>query len=307
MKQATREAFGKALEQLAIDNRDVIVIDADLAPATKTCYVKQSVPNQFYSVGIAEANMIGVGAGMALQGLKPFVSSFAMFLAGRAYEQIRNSVAYPHLNVKLCATHAGITVGEDGATHQCNEDIALMRSLPGMVVLQPCDSVETKAMMDFMLNYKGPVYIRTSRYAVDTILNEDYQFHLGDLVPIKKGKKVLFLATGIMVNEALKAVEQLNKDIAVYNVPTLKPINEKMVKDLIEQYDYIFTLEEHSIVGGLYSLICELSQGKRIIPIAINDTFGKSGTPLELMNQYGISAQAIVKKINEIGDIVYEI
>lgn len=211
MKIATREAFGEALKELVIKNNDVIVLDADLSPATKTCYAKEARPQQFYSTGIAEANMVGIGAGLAVQGLKPFVSSFAMFLAGRAFEQIRNSIAYPHLNVKLCATHAGLTVGEDGATHQCNEDIALMRVLPGMVVLQPCDANETKAMMQFMVDYDGPVYLRTSRYAVDNILDSNYKFLLGEIVPIVKGCKIAFLETGIMVNEARKAIEILAK------------------------------------------------------------------------------------------------
>lgn len=213
MKIATREAFGEALKELVIKNNDVIVLDADLSPATKTCYAKEARPQQFYSTGIAEANMVGIGAGLAVQGLKPFVSSFAMFLAGRAFEQIRNSIAYPHLNVKLCATHAGLTVGEDGATHQCNEDIALMRVLPGMVVLQPCDANETKAMMQFMVDYDGPVYLRTSRYAVDNILDSNYKFLLGEIIPIVKGCKIAFLATGIMVNEARKAIEILAKII----------------------------------------------------------------------------------------------
>lgn len=302
MKRATREAFGKALEQIVKENNDVVVLDADLAPANKTCYAKQARPDQFYSMGIAEANMVGVGAGMSLQGLKPFVSSFAMFLAGRAFEQIRNSVAYPHLNVKLCATHAGITVGEDGATHQCNEDIALMRVLPGMVVLQPCDYYETKAMMDFMVDYVGPVYLRTSRFAVNDILDESYHFHLGDLVPIKKGEKVCFLATGIMVDEAKKAMELLKKDginPAIYNVPTLKPINKIMLKDIVEQYDYVFTLEEHNVIGGLYSIVSEIIHEKMIYPIAINDTFTESGMPLELMEKYGIDAKSIVKSVKE--------
>lgn len=181
MATATREAFGQALKDIVINNEDVIVLDADLSPATKTCYAKEARPQQFFSVGIAEANMVGMGAGLAVQGLKPFVSSFAMFLAGRAFEQIRNSVAYPHLNVKLCATHAGITVGEDGATHQCNEDIGLMRILPGMVILQPCDAIETRAMVNFMVDYKGPVYLRTSRFAVDDVYAQDYEFHLNKI------------------------------------------------------------------------------------------------------------------------------
>lgn len=213
MAIATREAFGQALKDIVIENKDVVVLDADLSPATKTCYAKQSRPEQFFSAGIAEANMVSMGAGMAASGLKPFVSSFAMFLAGRAFEQIRNSVAYPHLNVKLCATHAGLTVGEDGATHQCNEDIALMRVLPNIVVLQPCDAIETKAMMKFMVDYDGPVYLRTSRLAVDDVFDGSYEFHLGDIIQIYEGKKIVFLATGIMVNIAKNAIKELKNKI----------------------------------------------------------------------------------------------
>lgn len=304
MAIATREAFGQSLKEIVIENQDVIVLDADLSPATKTCYAKEARPNQFFSAGIAEANMVGMGAGLAAQGLKPFVSSFAMFLAGRAYEQIRNSVSYPHLNVKLCATHAGLTVGEDGATHQCNEDIALMRVLPGMVVLQPCDAVETKAMMKFMVDYNGPVYLRTSRYAVDDVLDTGYQFNLGDIVPVIKGKKIALLATGIMVNEAKKAVQVLNEQgicPSIYNVSSLKPIDVKQLNTIANEYDYIFTLEEHSIIGGLYSLVCEnLRCIKQIYPIAIQDVFGESGTPKELMKKYKIDADYIISSVKRV-------
>lgn len=301
MATATREAFGQALKDIVINNEDVIVLDADLSPATKTCYVKEARPQQFFSVGIAEANMVGMGAGLAVQGLKPFVSSFAMFLAGRAFEQIRNSVAYPHLNVKLCATHAGITVGEDGATHQCNEDIGLMRILPGMVILQPCDAIETRAMVNFMVDYKGPVYLRTSRFAVDDVYAQDYEFHLNKIVPIIKGEKVALLATGIMVNEAKKAINELNKlgiYPSLYNVHTIKPINIKQLNAIANQYNMLFTLEEHSIIGGLYSTVCEcLSNRVKIYPIGIRDTFGESGTPEELMKKYKIDKEAIVSCI----------
>ena len=304
MAIATREVFGQSLKEIVIENQDVIVLDADLSPATKTCYAKEARPNQFFSAGIAEANMVGMGAGLAAQGLKPFVSSFAMFLAGRAYEQIRNSVSYPHLNVKLCATHAGLTVGEDGATHQCNEDIALMRVLPGMVVLQPCDAVETKAMMKFMVDYNGPVYLRTSRYAVDDVLDTGYQFNLGDIVPVIKGKKIALLATGIMVNEAKKAVQVLNEQgicPSIYNVSSLKPIDVKQLNTIANEYDYIFTLEEHSIIGGLYSLVCEnLRCIKQIYPIAIQDVFGESGTPKELMKKYQIDADYIISSVKRV-------
>lgn len=300
---ATREAFGQALKEMALNDKDIIVLDADLSPATKTCYVKEAVPEQFYSAGIAEANMVSMAAGLASMGLKPFVSSFAMFLAGRAFEQVRNSVAYPHLNVKLCATHAGITVGEDGATHQCNEDIALMRVLPGMVVLQPCDAIETKQMIQFMAEYDGPCYLRTSRKAVENINCEDYEFQLGKLVEIKKGKDVVLLATGVMVSEALKAIEELNHMgiyPALYNVPTIKPLQVHQLQKIINQYKNAFILEEHSVIGGLYSAICEsIDYCHRVYSVGICDTFGESGTPEELMRKYKIDAQAIVQYVEE--------
>ena len=301
-KMATRDAYGKALVKLGQINDNVVVLDADLSKSTKTNDFCKAFPSRFFNMGIAEQNLIGAACGFAKAGKIPFASSFAMFATGRAFEVIRNSVAYPHLNVKLCATHAGITVGEDGATHQCNEDIALMRVLPGMVVLQPCDYYETKAMMDFMVDYVGPVYLRTSRFAVNDILDESYHFHLGDLVPIEKGEKVCFLATGIMVDEAKKAIELLKEEginPAIYNVPTLKPINKIMLKDIVEQYDYVFTLEEHNVIGGLYSIVSEIIHEKMIYPIAINDTFTESGTPLELMEKYGIDAKSIVKSVKE--------
>lgn len=308
MKTATREAFGQALKEVVVENEDVIVLDADLSPATKTCYAKEARPQQFFSAGIAEANMVGMAAGLAVQGLKPFISSFAMFLAGRAFEQIRNSVAYPHLNVKLCATHAGLTVGEDGATHQCNEDIALMRVLPGMTVLQPCDATETRAMIQFMVNYDGPVYLRTSRYAVEDVFDEHYEFHLGEIVPIVKGKKVALLATGIMVDEAKKAMDILHEhgvEPSLYNVSTLKPINQKQLKEIEKQYDMIVTLEEHNIIGGLYSTVCENIASNKVYPIAIKDTFCESGSPKALMKKYGLDQETIANLILEQGGNKY--
>lgn len=300
MATATREAFGQALKDIVVEHKDVIVLDADLSPATKTCYAKKERPQQFFNAGIAEANMVGMGAGLAVQGLKPFVSSFAMFLAGRAFEQIRNSVAYPHLNVKLCATHAGLTVGEDGATHQCNEDIALMRVLPGMVVLQPCDAMETKEMIKFMVHYHGPVYLRTSRYAVDDVFDSHYKFCLGDIVPVIKGTKIALLASGIMVNEGKKAIEILNKHHiypSLYNVHTIKPLNLERLEKINSTYDVIITLEEHSIIGGLYSAVCECITSNNVYPIGIRDTFGESGTPTELMKKYEIDKNAIVSYV----------
>ncbi len=304
-KIATREAYGLALLEVAKEDKDIVVLDADLSAATKTVYVKKELPSQFFNAGIAEANMVTMAAGFATSGLKPFASSFAMFLAGRAFEQVRNSIAYPHLNVKLCATHAGITVGEDGATHQCNEDISLMRTLPGMVVLQPCDAIETREMVKFMANYEGPCYMRTSRYATEQIHDENYSFELSDIELLDKGNHVALLASGIMVQEAKKAINQLVKlgiKPSLYNVSTIKPINEQQIHEIFETYSTIITLEEHSIYGGLYSTVCEISHGKcNIVPIAIKDTFCESGTPEALMKKYKIDAEEIVKTVlNEI-------
>lgn len=304
VKCATREAFGLALKEIVEKNQDVIVLDADLSPATKTCYAKEARPQQFYSAGIAEANMVGMGAGLAASGLKPFVSSFAMFLAGRAFEQIRNSVAYPHLNVKLCATHAGITVGEDGATHQCLEDLALMRVLPGMSVLQPCDAIETQAMIKTLVHYDHPCYIRMSRLAVENVFDEDYQFEMGKIVEVCGGKKVALLATGIMVSEAQKALVRLKEfhiTPALYNVHTLKPFDSKQLSDIAREFDVIVTLEEHNVIGGLYSCVLEnLKTPRLVIPIAIMDSFGESGTPEELMKKYKIDVSYIEKTVKEL-------
>lgn len=303
-KMATREAYGLALKEIVENNKDVIVLDADLSPATKTCYAKEARPEQFFNAGIAEANMVGMAAGIAASNLKPFISSFAMFLAGRAFEQIRNSIAYPHLNVKLCATHAGITVGEDGATHQCNEDIALMRVLPGMTVLQPCDAKETKEMIKSLVDFKGPAYVRMSRMAVEDINDEDYKFELGKIVSIIKGTKVAVLATGIMVNEAKKAITLLNHEgiyPSLFNVHTLKPFDQKALNEIACEYDVIITAEEHTIIGGLYSAVKEnLCKNSLIVPIAIKDTFCESGTPDQLLKKYDLDYKYIEKTIKEL-------
>ena len=300
-KMATREAYGLALRDIVVENKDIIVLDADLSGATKTCYAKEARPDQWFSTGIAEANMVSMAAGIAAQGLKPFISSFAMFLAGRAYEQVRNSVGYPHLNVKLCATHAGITVGEDGATHQCNEDIALMRTIPGMVVLQPADETETRAMINFMKDYVGPVYMRTCRFAAEDVFDDTYKFELGKIVPVKEGKKVAFLATGYMVQEATKAAAALAEkgiEPAIYNVPTIKPMNVDQLNDILASYDLVYTMEEHSVVGGLYSAVKEVSEvNTKIVPIGVQDTYCESGSPALLLEKYGMSASCIVEDV----------
>lgn len=302
MKTATREAFGRALEQLIEKDKNIVVLDADLAPATKTEYAAKKVPERFFSTGIAESNMVGMAAGLAAQGLKPYVSSFAIFLAGRAFEQIRNSVAYPHLNVKLCATHAGLSVGEDGGTHQCIEDIALMRALPQMVVLQPCDEAETRSMMNWMNEYEGPVYVRLGRPAVSDVYPSAHSFRLGHIEQIRTGEKIAMLATGSMVQESLKSLDVLKQyglKPALYNVSTLKPIDKNQLLEISRQYDLLVTLEEHNVIGGLYSLVSEIVHEKLIIAIGIKDRFGQSGTPEELFKAYGLDKDSIVSKIVE--------
>ena len=273
-----------------------------MASATKTSYVKENVPEQFYEVGIAEANMVGIAAGLASQNLKPFVSSFAMFLAGRAFEQIRNSVAYPHLNVKLCASHAGISVGEDGASHQCLEDLSLMRTLPGMVVLQPCDAIETRAMVKWMVDYEGPCYMRLSRFAVENVLNPEYTFSLGKIKQLKQGKRIALLATGLMVQESLKAVKDLN--VSVYNVSTIKPMDKKALKKIADLHDCIITLEEHNVIGGLYSSVCEIVHNKPIYPIGIKDVFGESGDVKSLFRKYGLDSEMILSYVQAVNKMI---
>lgn len=303
-KIATREAYGKALQEIVSENKDIVVLDADLSGATKTSYVRENSPSQFFNCGIAEANMVSISAGLAASGLKPFVSSFAMFLAGRAYEQVRNSIGYPHLNVKLCATHGGISVGEDGATHQCNEDIGLMRTIPGMTVLQPCDENETHAMIKYLADYAGPCYVRLSRLAVEPVNTGSYKFKIGEIVPIIEGKSIAIFATGIMVGIAKEAIEILKTEgisVALYNIHTIKPLNVDTLKELSKQYKYFIIAEEHSKIGGLYSAICEeIGNEIAIKSVAINDTFGESGTPERLFKKYGIDSQAIIKTIKSI-------
>ena len=263
VKIATRESYGKALTELGKVNPDVIVFDADLAGATKTGIFKKEFPDRHFDCGIAEANMVGVAAGMSTTGKIPFVSSFAMFLAGRAYEQIRNSVGYPHLNVKLGATHAGISVGEDGATHQCNEDIALMRAIPGMTVIVPCDDIEARQAVFAAAEIKGPVYLRFGRLAVPVINDESYKFEVGKAVELKKGDDVTIIATGLMVSKALDAAKMLeeNKGIhaRVINMHTIKPIDKDAIIAASKETKFIVTAEEHSVIGGLYSAVTEVT------------------------------------------------
>lgn len=306
VKIATRESYGKALTELGKVNPDVIVFDADLAGATKTGIFKKEFPDRHFDCGIAEANMVGVAAGMSTTGKIPFVSSFAMFLAGRAYEQIRNSVGYPHLNVKLGATHAGISVGEDGATHQCNEDIALMRAIPGMTVIVPCDDVEARQAVFAAAEIKGPVYLRFGRLAVPVINDESYKFEVGKAVELKKGDDVTIIATGLMVSRALDAAKMLeeNKGIhaRVINMHTIKPIDKDAIIAASKETKFIVTAEEHSVIGGLYSAVTEVTSSQapcKVIPVAVMDTFGKSGPATELLEEYGLTAENIYNKVLE--------
>ena len=306
VKIATRESYGKALTELGKVNPDVVVFDADLAGATKTGIFKKEFPDRHFDCGIAEANMVGVAAGMSTTGKIPFVSSFAMFLAGRAYEQIRNSVGYPHLNVKLGATHAGISVGEDGATHQCNEDIALMRAIPGMTVIVPCDDIEARQAVFAAAEIKGPVYLRFGRLAVPVINDENYKFEVGKAVELKKGDDVTIIATGLMVSRALDAAKMLeeNKGIhaRVINMHTIKPIDKDAIIAASKETKFIVTAEEHSVIGGLYSAVTEVTSSQapcKVIPVAVMDTFGKSGPATELLEEYGLTAENIYNKVLE--------
>ncbi len=300
---ATREAYGKTLVELGEINPNVVVLDADLATATKTELFKKAYPERFFDCGIAEANMVGVAAGLAAMGKIPFISSFAMFLAGRGYEQIRNGVAYPHLNVKICASHAGISVGEDGATHQCNEDIALMRSIPGMVVLNPADAIETRAAVLAAAAYNGPVYVRLGRFATPVFNNEDYTFTIGKGVQLKNGDDITLIATGLMVARALEAAQILNQNgvsARVINIHTLKPLDKEIVLKAALETGHIVTCEEHSIIGGLYSAVAEAlcadGASAKIATVAIQDLFGQSGPAGELLEFYGLTANLIVQK-----------
>ena len=303
-KIATRDSYGNMLAELGAQHEDIVVLDADLAAATKTGVFKNAYPERFIDCGIAECNMIGVAAGLAAAGKVPFASSFAMFAAGRAFEQVRNSVGYPHLNVKIGATHAGISVGEDGATHQCNEDIALMRTIPGMVVINPSDDVEAKAAVRAAYEHNGPVYLRFGRLAVPVINDRpDYKFELGKGVTLREGKDVAVIATGLPVNNCLEAAEKLAKDginAKVINIHTIKPLDEEIVIAAAAECGKVVTVEEHSVIGGLGSAVCDVLSQKapaRVLKIGINDVFGESGPALELLKKYGLDTDSIYEKI----------
>ncbi len=303
-KIATRESYGNALAELGKEHEDVVVLDADLAAATKTGVFKKAFPERHIDCGIAECNMIGVAAGIASTGKVPFASSFAMFAAGRAFEQVRNSVGYPKLNVKIGATHAGISVGEDGASHQCNEDIALMRTIPGMVVISPSDDVEAKAAVRAAYEHQGPVYMRFGRLAVPVINDRpDYKFELGKGVVLREGKDVAIIATGLPVANCLEAAEKLAADgieAKVINIHTIKPLDEELVVAAAKETGKVVTVEEHSVIGGLGSAVCDVLSEQaptKVLKIGINDTYGESGPAAELVKKYGLDADSIYEKI----------
>ena len=292
-KIATRESYGNALAELGAEKADLVVLDADLAGATKTGVFKKAFPERHIDCGIAECNMVGIAAGLATAGKVPFASTFAMFAAGRAFEQIRNSVGYPHLNVKIGATHAGISVGEDGATHQCNEDIALMRTIPGMTIINPSDDIEAKAAVRAAYEYEGPVYLRFGRFATPVInTNEDYKFEIGKGVELKDGTDLTIIATGLCVSSALDAAEMLAKDgvsAKVINIHTIKPLDEELVVAAAKATGKVVTVEEHSVIGGLGGAVCETLSAKAPVPvlrIGVNDVFGESGSAAALIKKY---------------------
>lgn len=300
MAQETRNAYGEKIAELIKENENIVVLDADLTKSTKTVEAKNACPERHFNAGIAECNMMGMAAGLAASGKTVFASSFAIFATGRAFEIIRNSICYPHLNVKVCATHAGLSVGEDGASHQSIEDVAIMRTLPNMQVFVPCDQFETKAVIDYVAKTDGPCYVRLGRGKVEDVYNENSTFDFTKVDVLRKGNgdAVLF-AMGLMVQEALKAAEEL--DATVVNVSSLKPIDKEGIIELLKSHKRAYTLEEHSIIGGLYSAVAEIKAEKdittRITPIGVNDTFGESGKAKDVLNKYGLTAEHIIEVV----------
>ncbi|MEW9095553.1 MAG: transketolase family protein [Clostridiaceae bacterium] len=306
VKIATREAYGKALAELGKENEKIVVLDADLSKSTKTADFKKVCPERFFNMGIAEGNMMTVAAGMSTCDKIPFVSTFAIFATGRAFEQIRNSICYPKLNVKVCATHAGLTVGEDGASHQSVEDISLMRSIPNMIVISPSDGVETEAAIKAVAEYNGPCYVRLGRSAVPVINDfEGYEFEIGKAVKYREGKEATIIATGIMVDAALEAYNILAEEgikVRVLNMHTIKPIDKDAIIDAVRGTGVIITAEEHSIIGGLGSAVCEVVSEYSpapVVRVGVKDTFGESGKPEELLKAYGLTAEEIVKAVRK--------
>ncbi len=303
-KIATRESYGNALVELGKEHEEIVVLDADLAGSTKTGVFKKVFPERHFNCGIAEANMASIAAGLAAAGKVPFISSFAMFATGRAYEQIRNSIGYPHLNVNICASHAGISVGEDGATHQCNEDIALMRNIPGMTVICPSDDVEAKAAVKAAYALDGPVYIRLGRLAVPVINDhDDYNFEIGKGTVLREGKDVTIIATGLCVAATMEAAEMLAADgidAKVINIHTIKPLDDELVVAAAKETGKIVTVEEHSVIGGLGSAVCDCLSEKYPTPVkkvGINDVFGESGPALKLLEKYGLDGKGIYQSV----------
>lgn len=303
-KIATRESYGNALVELGAENPDVVVLDADLAAATKTGIFKKAYPDRHIDCGIAECNMVGIAAGLATTGKIPFVSSFAMFAAGRAYEQVRNSVGYPHLNVKIGATHAGITVGEDGASHQCNEDIALMRAIPGMVVMCPADDIEARAAVKAAAEYVGPVYMRFGRAACPVINDRpDYKFEIGKGTVVREGKDITIVATGICVGNALEAADMLAAEgisAEVINICTIKPLDEELIVKSAKKTGKVVTAEEHSVIGGLGSAVCDAlckAYPVPVLKIGMQDVFGESGSAAALVEKYKLDGKGIFEQI----------
>ena len=305
-KIATRESYGNALVELGAEHDNLIVLDADLAAATKTGVFKKAYPDRHIDCGIAECNMMGIAAGLSTTGIVPFASTFAMFAAGRAFEQIRNSIGYPHLNVKIGATHAGISVGEDGATHQCNEDIALMRTIPGMVILNPADDIEAKACVKAAYEYNGPVYLRFGRLAVPVINDRpDYKFELVKGVVLREGKDVTIVATGLCVSSALEAAEKLAADgidAKVINIHTIKPLDEELIVVAAKETGKVVTVEEHSVIGGLGSAVCDALAEKCPVPvkkIGVQDVFGESGPAVALLAKYKLDGEGVYEQVKE--------
>ena len=305
-KVATRESYGNALKELGAENPNVLVLDADLAGATKTGVFKKAYPDRFFDCGIAEGNMVGIAAGLATTGKIPFCSSFAMFAAGRAFEQVRNSVGYPHLNVKIAATHAGISVGEDGATHQCNEDIALMRTIPGMVVINPADDVEARAAVKAAAEYEGPVYLRFGRLAVPVFNDEaNYKFEIGKGILLREGTDLTIVATGLCVNSALEAAEKLAAEgisAEVINIHTIKPLDEEIILKSAKKTGKVVTAEEQSVIGGLGSAVCDVLSEKLPSPvkkIGVYDVFGESGPAVKLLEKYKLDGAGVYEQIKD--------